>query len=77
MEKNIITVEGYTNDLYSVNRNGDMKQTRLFYLIPEDMNGDSETIDLCITSTKPNKTFPIFDEMLDKKIKISVEIIEE
>ncbi len=77
MEKNIITVEGYTNDLYSVNRNGDMKQTRLFYLIPEDMNGDSETIDLCITSTNPNKTFPIFDEMLDKKIKISVEIIEE
>ena len=41
------------------------------------MNGDSETIDLCITSTNPNKTFPIFDEMLDKKIKISVEIIEE
>ena len=77
MGKNIITVEGYTNDLYSVNRNGDMKQTRLFYLIPEDMNGDSETIDLCITSTNPNKTFPIFDEMLDKKIKISVEIIEE
>lgn len=76
MEKNIITVEGYTNDLYSVNRNGDMKQTRLFYLIPEDMNGDSETIDLCITSTNPNKTFPIFDEMLDKKIKISVEIIK-
>ena len=77
MGKNIITVEGYTNDLYSVNRNGDMKQTRLFYLIPEDMNGDSETIDLCITSTNPNKTFPIFDEMLDKKIKISVEIIED
>ena len=77
MEKNIITVEGYTNDLYSVNRNGDMKQTRLFYLIPEDMNGDSETIDLCITSTNPYKTFPIFDEMLDKKIKISVEIIED
>lgn len=77
MKKNIITVEGYTNDLYSVNRNGDMKQTRLFYLIPEDMNGDSETIDLCITSTNPNKTFPIFDEMLDKKIKISVEIIED
>lgn len=77
MKKNIITVEGYTNDLYSVNRNGDMKQTRLFYLIPEDMDGDSETIDLCITSTNPNKTFPIFDEMLDKKIKISVEIIEE
>ena len=77
MEKNIITVEGYTNDLYSVNRNGDMKQTKLFYLIPEDMNGDSETIDLCITSTNPNKAFPIFDEMLDKKIKISVEIIED
>ena len=77
MGKNIITVEGYTNDLYSVNRNGDMKQTRLFYLIPEDMNGDSETIDLCITSTNPYKTFPIFDEMLDKKIKISVEIIED
>lgn len=75
--KNAFSVEGYTNDLLEVSENGEMKQTRLFYLMPEDIDNDNlETIDLCMTSTNPFKSFPIFDKFLNKKIRISVDIIE-
>lgn len=75
--ENVITVEGNVNDLLEVSKSGEMKQTRLFYLIPENVEEDNEeTLDLTITSTNPFKTFPIFDKLLDKKIRISVDIIE-
>ena len=32
--KNVITVEGSTNDLLNISKSGEMKQTRLFHLIP-------------------------------------------
>lgn len=77
-EENVITVEGYTDDLLEVSKNGEMKQTRLFYLIPENIEEDNqETFDLTITSTNPYKSFPIFDGLLGKKIRISVDIINE
>jgi len=75
--ENVITVEGYTDDLLQVSKNGEMKQTRLFYLIPENIEEDNqETFDLAITSTNPFKSFPIFDKLLGKKIRITVDIIE-
>lgn len=75
--ENVITLEGNVNDLLEVSKSGEMKQTRLFYLIPENVEEDNEeTLDLTITSTNPFKTFPIFDKLLDKKIRISVDIIE-
>ena len=77
-EENVITVEGYTDDLLEVSKNGEMKQTRLFYLIPENIEEDNqETFDLTITSTNPYKSSPIFDGLLGKKIRISVDIINE
>lgn len=75
--ENIITVEGYTNDLLGISNNGEMKQTRLFYLMPESEEENQETLDLCVTSTNPYQSFPIFDKLVGKKIRISVEIIEE
>lgn len=75
MGKNIIKLEGNTNDLFEMSKNGEMKQTRLFYLLPEDLNGNSETLDLTITSTNPYHSFPIFDKLLGKKIRISVDVI--
>ena len=75
--KNVITVEGYTNDLLGVSNNGEMKQTRLFYLLPESTEENQETLDLMITSTNPYQSFPIFNQLLGKKIRISVDIIEE
>jgi hypothetical protein len=54
-----------------------MKQTRLFYLLPENLEENQETLDLTITSTNPYQSFPVFDKLLGKKIRISVDIIEE
>lgn len=75
--KNVITVEGYTNDLLGVSNNGEMKQTRLFYLMPESEEENQETLDLMITSTNPYQSFPIFNQLLGKKIRISVDIVGE
>lgn len=75
--KNVISVEGYANDLLEVSNNGEMKQTRLFYLMPENLDEENlETLDLTVTSTNPFKSFPIFDKLLGKKIRISVDVIE-
>lgn len=73
----LITVEGYADDLLDVAKSGEMKQTRLFYLLPENLNENQETIDLVVTSTNPYKDFPIFDQLLGKKIRISVDIIND
>lgn len=74
--KNLLSVEGQADDLFEVSNSGDMKQTRLFYVIPENLEENQETIDLCITSTNPYHEFPIFNELLGKKIRISVDIID-
>jgi len=73
----VIEVEGNTNDLLQVSENGEMKQTRLFYLLPEDLEENKETLDITITSTNPYKSFPVFEQLLNKKIKVTVEIIDE
>lgn len=73
--ENVISVEGYADDLYEISKNGEMKQTRLFYVIPENLE-NQETMDLCITSTNPYHSFPIFDNLLGKKIRITVDIID-
>lgn len=75
--ENVITVEGNANDLLEISNNGEMKQTRLFYLIPDNLEENQETLDLCITSTNPYKSFPIFEKMIGKKIRISVDIVNE
>lgn len=77
MSKNVIVAEGYADDLYEISNNGEMKQTRLFYIIPDNLEENQETLDLVITSTNPYHSFPIFDNLLGKKIRISVDIIEE
>ena len=75
-EGKVITVEGNADDLLEISNNGEMKQTRLFYLLPDNLDENNETLDLTITSTNPYKSFPIFDKLLNKKIKITVEIID-
>ena len=77
MSKNVIVAEGYADDLYEISNNGEMKQTRLFYIIPDNLEENQETLDLVITSTNPYHSFPIFDNLLGKNIRISVDIIEE
>ena len=77
MSQPVIVAEGYADDLYEISHNGEMKQTRLFYLLPDNLEEKQETLDLVITSTNPYHSFPIFDNLLGKKIRISVDIIEE
>lgn len=73
----VFEVEGNASDLLEIGQNGEMKQTRLFYLLPEDEGEDCETIDITITSTNPSGKFPIFDRLLGKKIKISVDLVSD
>lgn len=72
--RKLLSVSGNASDLFEVNKDGAMKQTRLFYLIPDDLQSNNETFDICVTSTNPHMNFPIFDQMLDKDIRITIEI---
>lgn len=73
---NVITVEGNTNDLLEVSDDDEMKQTRLFYFLPDDLTQNMEILDLTITSTNPYCEFPMFDKLLNKRIRIKVDIID-
>lgn len=76
MSKLFLELEGKTNDLLMVNNNNSMKSTRLIRLDPTSREIDEEIVDLAITSTNMNGEHPLFDELIDKKIKISVEILD-
>ena len=43
MSKNVIVAEGYADDLYEISNNGEMKQTRLFYILTENLEENKET----------------------------------
>ena len=77
MVKDYIVLEGNTNDLLLVNGDSSLKSTRLIKL---DWNATSEMkeeiIDIAITSTNMMKEHPTFDKLLNKKIKISVDILD-
>lgn len=76
-EKNIILqVEGNTNDLLQVAEANTMKRTSLIYFNPISKEIGEEVITICIDSTNEALTFPIFDRMINKKIKITVETID-
>ena len=75
-EQIYLELEGRTNDLLMVNNDNSMKCTRLIRL-DENTKMDDEIVDLCITSTNMGTyTHPVFDKLLDKKIRITVTILE-
>lgn len=79
MENNVrefLVLEGYTNDLLMVNPSGSMKMTRLIKLDPNNKELDEEIVDIAVTSTNEYRTHPLFDELLGKKIRLKVEILE-
>lgn len=71
-----LTLEGNTDDLLMINSDNSMKATRLIRLDPKSSEINEEIIDLAITSTNMNGEHPMFDKILGKKIKISVDIID-
>lgn len=75
--KLVFSVEGYTNELLQVSNKHNMKRTSLIYLNPISQEIGEEVITISIDSTNEALTFPIFDKLINKKIKISVETIDE
>ena len=72
-DKIFLELTGNADDLLMVSDANMMKCTRLIKL-PDSMDINEEVIDVCITSTNPGKgEFPVFDKLLGRKIKITVE----
>lgn len=77
MNENFLILEGYTNDLLMVNNNASMKSTRLVQLDSRNIGEiDEEIIDIAITSTNMNGEHEMFDKLLGKKIRITVEVFD-
>lgn len=76
-ENVVLQTEGYTNDLLQVSSANNMKRTSLVYFNPQSMEIGEEVITLSVDSTNEALTFPIFDKLIDKKIRITVEVLNE
>ena len=76
-ENVVLQTEGYTNDLLQVSGENNMKRTSLVYFNPQSMEIGEEVITLSVDSTNEALTFPIFDKLIDKKIRITVEVLDE
>lgn len=74
-----LTLEGNVNDLLMVNEMHSMKCTRLIHFNEDNLNNNAlneEIVDVCITSTNMYGEHPLFDKLLGKKIRITVDILE-
>lgn len=76
-ENVILQTEGYTNDLLQVSSANNMKRTSLVYFNPQSVEIGEEVITLSVDSTNESLTFPIFDKLIDKKIRITVEVLDK
>lgn len=72
----IFQVEGNTNDLLQVSAEHNMKRTSLVHFNPISKEVGEEVITVSIDSTNEALTFPIFDKMVNKKIRVTVEVID-
>lgn len=72
----VFQVEGNTNDLLQVAEANTMKRTSLVYFNQISTEIGDEVITVSIDSTNEALTFPIFDKMIGKKIRITVETID-
>lgn len=75
-ENVILQTEGYTNDLLQVSGANNMKRTSLIYFNPQSIEIGEEVITINIDSTNEALTFPIFDKLIDKKIRITIETLD-
>lgn len=75
-KKMIFQVEGNTNDLLQVSAEHNMKRTSLVHFNPISKEVGEEVITVSIDSTNEALTFPIFDKMVNKKIRVTVEVID-
>lgn len=64
-----LTLEGNANDLYK-----DEDNYKSITLVDVEDTGD-EVLSITVDSLNEKKKFPRFDKLLDKKIKITIEIL--
>ena len=75
--KVVFSAEGYTNDLLQISEAHNMKRTSLVYFNPISKEIGDEVITVSIDSDNEALTFPIFDKMINKKIRVTVETIDD
>ena len=73
--RKFLELQGNTNDLLTCE--GCLKMTRLFDFTNYDHDGKDEIIDLTIGSSSIKGEHTKFDELLDRKIRITVDIIDD
>lgn len=73
----VFSIEGHTNDLLQVSEAHNMKRTSLVYFNPISKEIGDEIITVSIDSENEALTFPIFDKMVNKKIRITIETVED
>lgn len=78
-EKNVLLeVTGKADDLLMVNETEEVKGTRFFVLKDDTDPENEEVLDIAITSSNFGKghEHPMFDTLLGKKLRVTVEEIE-
>ena len=73
----VLQTEGYTNDHIQITKANNMKRTSFVYFNPQSKEIGEEVITLSIDSTNETLTFPIFDKLIGKKIRITVEVLDD
>lgn len=74
-EKTKFVLEGKTDDLLFVNGNGSIKATR-FVMVDENTSVENdEIVDVAITSTSNHGKHEIFDGLMGKTVRITVEVV--
>ena len=74
-EKTKFVLEGKTDDLLFVNGNGSIKATR-FVMVDENTSVENdEIVDVAITSTSNHGKHEIFDGLMGKNVRITVEVV--
>lgn len=74
MSENIeLKLTGNTNDLLSVSENDELKITRLF---KNDEDLEATSVSLELVSNDTTKEHKFFNQLLNKKIEITLRVIE-
>lgn len=74
MSENIeLKLTGNTNDLLSVSENDELKITRLF---KDDEDLETTSVSLELVSNDTTKEHKFFNQLLNKKIEITLRVIE-
>ena len=70
----VLEFEGKTNDLLAIDEKNHLLMTRLVKVDLDDDPEETETIDVAITSVDNSDEHPLFNQLRNKEIKVTVEV---